>query len=84
MRVFNVVIPNQTPLTNFKIWEYAWKIKLSYLLAVCMLDELPKKVKKLECGIVNLNEQGEKGSHWVAYWKNGKKIIYLDSYGKGK
>ena len=47
-----------------------------------MLDKLPIKVKRRECGIVNLNKQSEKGLHWVAYWKNGKKRIYFDSYGQ--
>ena len=47
-----------------------------------MLNTLPVVVKFNECGIVNLNKSGEKGSHWVAYWKRGDVRIYFDSYGQ--
>jgi hypothetical protein len=45
-----------------------------------MKDELPQKIKKIECGIINLEDSDEIGSHWVAYYKNDKKY-YFDSYG---
>ncbi len=32
-----------------------------------MRDNLPKKAKRNECGIVNLNASHQNGSHWVAY-----------------
>ena len=47
-----------------------------------MLNTLPAAVKSNESGIVNLNKSGEKGSHWVAYWKRGDVRIYFDSYGQ--
>ena len=31
---------------------------------------------------VNFNTSSESGSHWVAYYKNGKNRIYFDSYGQ--
>ena len=67
MRVFNVFIPNRTPLTNYKIWDYARKINIPYFRVVRMLDNLPKEIRCHECGIANLNRQGEKGSYWVSY-----------------
>ena len=32
--------------------------------------------------IVNLCTTDEAGSHWVGYFKNGKKRIYFDSFGQ--
>ena len=47
-----------------------------------MRDELPKKPWIKECGIVNFNTSLEPGSHWVAYYKNGKQRVAFDSYGQ--
>jgi hypothetical protein len=46
-----------------------------------MKDELPKKINKIECCIINLQDSNEEGSHWVAYYKNNDKKYYFDSYG---
>ena len=82
MKVFNTLIPNDILLTNNEIWEYARKLELPYFRIVAMMDNLPTKVNNSECGIVNLNKTGEKGSHWVAYWKKESTRIYFDSYGQ--
>ena len=72
MRVFNVIIPDEKPLTNYDIWRYITKIRIPYFKRVYMLNELPKTAKFRECGIVNLYKTGEKGLLWGAYWKKGK------------
>lgn len=46
-----------------------------------MLDTLPVKPHRKESGIVNLDKSSGIGTHWVAYYKNGKQVIYFDSYG---
>lgn len=46
-----------------------------------MKDDLPKHVKKIERGIVNLDNSNGRGTHWIAYKKDGKDIHYFDSYG---
>lgn len=46
-----------------------------------MRDKLPKKIKHIESAIVNLDDDQGKGTHWTAYIKKGKNIIYFDSYG---
>lgn len=46
-----------------------------------MKDKLPKKIGKNECGIVNLDNSIGSGTHWTAYVKKNKYIIYFDSYG---
>ena len=35
-----------------------------------MKDELPQKINNIECGLINLQNSNENGSHWVAYYKN--------------
>ena len=47
-----------------------------------MIDFLPRKSHKKECGIANLESSLEKGSHWICWYKNGKERIYFDSYGE--
>lgn len=46
-----------------------------------MKDNLPHKIKKNECGIVNLDNSSGKGTHWTAYVKKTNNIFYFDSYG---
>ncbi len=46
-----------------------------------MSDELPKKPKKNECGIINLESSKLDGSHWCCWWKHGDDMYYFDSYG---
>jgi hypothetical protein len=38
-----------------------------------MKDALPQKSNKIECGIINLENTDQSGSHWVAYYKNNDK-----------
>ena len=46
-----------------------------------MKDELPQKINKIKCGIINLENANQSGSHWVAYYKNNDKKYYFNSYG---
>ena len=46
-----------------------------------MKDQLPKKIKEKECGIINLENYYQEVSHWTAYYKNKDKKYYFDSYG---
>lgn len=46
-----------------------------------MRDALPHKIRKNECGIVNLDDEVGPGTHWTAYVKQSKNIIYFDSIG---
>lgn len=46
-----------------------------------MKNKLPNKILKYECGIVNLDDSSGNGTHWTAYVKKDKDIIYFDSYG---
>ena len=68
-------------LSNFDIIDYVKKLKIKYFRGCLMRDELGKKIKTNECGIVNLQNSDEKGSHWCSYYKHGKEKFYFDSYG---
>ena len=78
--VGNLVLPNK-PLSNIELLEAARKLKIPNFRGVSLRDILPKKPKKKECGILNLDDTTESGTHWVAWYKNGTEKKYFDSYG---
>jgi len=46
-----------------------------------MRDSLPKRPYKRECGLINLEDMSQLGSHWTCYYKNMNDIRYFDSFG---
>ena len=76
----NVMLPNK-PLSNFKLDGTARGLEIPSFRGVFLLDTLPRKTNKKDCVIVNFDESGGPGTHWVAWYKNGKTKIYFDSYG---
>uniref|UniRef100_A0A2S2PM58 Ubiquitin-like protease family profile domain-containing protein n=1 Tax=Schizaphis graminum TaxID=13262 RepID=A0A2S2PM58_SCHGA len=70
---------NIEPLSNFDINQFGNKIK-NYR-GCFMRDELPMKSWVNECGVLNLNNSTQNGSHWVAWKKIKNKKIYFDSFG---
>ena len=53
----NVILPNK-PLSNFELEDAAMKLKILYFRGVFLLDTLPRKSNKKECGIVNFDKSG--------------------------
>lgn len=49
-----------------------------------MRDNLPNKPHTYECGIVNLDILSGSGTHWVAYNKHNRNVVYFDSFGNLK
>ena len=76
----NIMLPNK-PLSNIDLEDAARKLKIPYFKEVFLLDTLPRKPNKKECGTVNFDKSDGPGTHWVAWYKNGKTKIYFDSYG---
>ena len=76
----NVILSN-TPLSNFELEDAVRRLKILSFRGVFLLNTLPKKPNKKECGIVNFDKSSGDGTHWVALYKNGKTKIYFDSYG---
>ncbi|KAE9542998.1 hypothetical protein AGLY_002909 [Aphis glycines] len=46
-----------------------------------MRNDLPMKSWVNACGVLNLNDSTQNGSHWNAWKKMKNKIIYFDSFG---
>lgn len=49
-----------------------------------MRDNLPRRPRKNECGVVNLDSVQNSGTHWVCYCKEGNTVHYFDSFGNLK
>lgn len=45
-----------------------------------MRNTLPNKINELECGIVNLDINKNKGTHCVCYYKNKSKCYNFDLF----
>ena len=82
MKVYEVDIPSDKGLTNFDVFYYVNLLKIPHFRGVFMRDALPKIVKPLECGVMNLNTHDQAGSHWVCYMKRHRTRIYFDSFGQ--
>ena len=78
--VDSVVIPNK-PLSNLEIIDAAKKLSLYGFRGVFLGDTLPTNTKLNECGILNLDSSSGDGTHWVMWFRKGKKKFYFDSYG---
>ena len=80
IQVENVVLPNK-PLRNFEIEDAVKKIGLKNFCGVFLRDTLPKKPKRNECAIMNLDDTSGDGTHCVAWFKRGDKKWYFDAFG---
>jgi hypothetical protein len=66
-------------LSNFDILEYAKLVGLS--IDCIPKNVVPKTIPDNTAIIVNLNDLGEKGSHWVCAIRKNNKCLYYDSFG---
>src|SRR5688572_19599393 len=80
INVEGIILPNK-PLTNLELLEAAKKLNIPNFRGVFVRDELPKKPRRNECGIMNLDDSNGVGHHWVDFFKNGNDKFYFDSYG---
>lgn len=78
--VEGIILPN-VPLSNHQLIDSAKNLKLKSFRGVFCRDELPKKPRLNECGILNLDDSGSNGTHWTAWLKKDKAKIYFDGYG---
>ena len=69
IRVKNIILPYEA-LTNFDLIDAIKELKIKCFRGVYLLDTLPGKPNKKECGIVNLDKSGGPGTHWIAWYKN--------------
>ena len=76
----NVILPNK-PLNDFELEDATKRLKIPSFRRGFLLDTLLRIPSKKECGKVNFDKSGGPGTHWVAWYKNGKTKTYFDSYG---
>ena len=69
------------PLSNFDLLSWVKKLGIKNFRGIKSRDNLPKQIKKDECGIINLDTYIGPGTHWVAYRNGDKYAEYFDSFG---
>ena len=77
----NIILPNST-MYDGDILRYVQRLRIPNFRGVKMRDELPSKPWKVESGVLNLNTHKQKGSHWIAWYKDNKDRYYFDSFGE--
>ena len=77
----SINLPKST-MYDDDILYYARILDILNFRGVKMRDELPLKTSSQECGVVNLKPHTVQGSHWTAWFKDGKQRYYFDSFGE--
>ena len=80
INVEGITLPN-IPLSNFQVIDAAKKLKIRNFRGVYLRDELPKKPRRNECDILNLDDSIGSGTHYVSWSKRGGQKYYFDGYG---
>jgi hypothetical protein len=78
--VEGIMLPN-LPLTDIQIIDAVDRLKIPHLRGVFCRNELPHKTNVNECGIINLDESRDMGTHWCCWFKRDRVKYYFDSYG---
>lgn len=68
-------------LSDVELKYIAKSAKINHFRGVYMRNTLPKKPKKVEKGIINLDSMEGDGTHWVCYSKKNNVVQYYDSFG---
>ena len=79
LSVHGVVLPN-IPLSNIQLIAAAKKLNINNFRGVFLRDELPKRPRTCECGILNLDDSRGVGSHWVGWVTKHTEKWYFDSF----
>ena len=69
------------PLSNYDLKDWIKQLDIKYFGGVFSRDTLPKRIKRKECGIVNLDTHIGPGTHWVCYRNVDRWCEYFDSFG---
>ena len=77
----NIIKFINKPLSNFDLIAWVNKLGIKHFRGIKSRDNLPKRIKKDECGIINLDTYIGPGKHWIAYRNGNKYAEYFDSFG---
>ena len=69
------------PLSNIDLTNWIDKLKIKHFKGIFSRDNLPNKILKKECGIINLDSSIGPGTHWVSYRNIDKYCKYFDPFG---
>lgn len=67
-------------LSNIDLFELADHYRVP-LATVCLRTSLPRKGPSPGLTIVNLDDGSQGGTHWTAYFFDGSRGVYFDSFG---
>ena len=57
-------------------------MEIKYFRSIYSRDRLPDRIRKKECGIINLDSIKGSGTHWVCYRNIDKQMVeYFDPFG---
>jgi len=69
-------------ITNIQLDQLARRMHVPYFIDVFMHNASPiSGARRIESGIVNLDDTRSPGTHWVVYAKKDNRVIYFDSFG---
>jgi hypothetical protein len=68
-------------ITNLQLLHLAKRMRIPFFRGVYMRNALPRKIRRNENSIVNLDDAAGSGTHWVAYSKRDDRAAYFDSFG---
>ena len=70
------------PLSNFDLEKWIDDLGIKYFRSTYSRDRLSDRIRKKECGIINLDSIEGQGTHWVCYRNIDKQMVeYFDPFG---
>lgn len=81
-QAIKIIFKNNSAMSNHDILNLIKKLNIKDFKGVYMKDELKSiKVLETECGILNLDEQKNNGTHWTCWSIQNNKVMYIDTFG---
>ena len=62
-------------MSNHDLYKWINKLRIKHFRDIFSRDNLLNKIKRLETGIIDLDDSIAQGTHWVAY-RNIDKLVY--------
>ena len=70
------------PLSNSVLEKWIDDLGIKYFRSIYSRDRLPDRIRKKECGIINLDSIEGQGTHWVCYRNIDKQMVeYFGPFG---
>ena len=76
-----IALPHGTMYSD-EFDHFVDKLQIPNFVGVYMDNELPKRHKSEECGVLNLQKNTMRGSHWLCWAVINETAYYFDSFGE--